>query len=445
MTRPEVRYAATPDGVELAYHRCGSGGPDIVWLPHFLFNLDLFWDFPPLARWLESLGSLGHVVIRDQRGVGMSDRSVEPADIATDAADIITILDQERVDRAAVIGNLRGAALAVFAAASHPDRFSSLVLWHPQARTMRADDYPWGMDHDEAVAELDGIDAWWGTAQAGAELAGGEGPAGEVDAAMHAWMARMMRSAVTPGRARYLIERANHTDVRDILGAVQVPTLVLTREDTRPDEATWIASRIPDAQLVTLPGEDLMPWFGDMDGVIDEIGRFLGVERSPVRPDRFLASVLFTDIVGSTSKAAHLGDARWAELVGEHHRLVRGLLDRWGGREMDTAGDGFFAAFDSPADAVRCGMAIGSAVHRLGLDVRAGVHTGECHEVDGKVAGLTVTIGARIASLADPGGVLASETVLELTAGSGLRFEGAGVHELKGIPDRWQLHRAVDG
>jgi class 3 adenylate cyclase len=256
-------------------------------------------------------------------------------------------------------------------------------------------------------------------------------------------MARMMRSAATPGRARRLLQRFQETDVRNVLPSISVPTLVLSREAGQPEARAWIASQIPGARQVTLPGKDFMPWFGDLQAVIDAIGQFLGVERATDARSRFLATVLFTDVVDSTRRAAELGDAAWRELIDRHHGIVRDRLSRFGGREQDTAGDGFFAVFDAPADAVRCARAIAEAVRVVGLEIRAGVHTGECHMADGKVAGLAVSIGARIAGEAPPSGIVVSSTVKELVVGSGLAFEDAGEHELKGVPDRWRLYRVV--
>jgi class 3 adenylate cyclase len=274
-------------------------------------------------------------------------------------------------------------------------------------------------------------------------MAIGEGPMGSIDLSFQQWMARMMRAAITPARARRLLQRFQETDVREVLAAISVPTLILAREAGSLEYRTWLRSKLPGATLTTLPGQDLMPWFGDLRAVIDEIGRFLGIQHAVIGRDRFLATVLFTDIVDSTRRAAELGDAAWRDLIDAHHSIVRDRLSRTGGREIDTAGDGFFAVFDAPADAIRCGQAIVGAVPALGVDVRIGVHTGEGHLVDGKVGGLVTAIGARVAGLAPPSGILVSSTVKELVAGAGLAFEDAGEHELKGVPDRWRLYRVV--
>jgi class 3 adenylate cyclase/pimeloyl-ACP methyl ester carboxylesterase len=443
MERPDSRWATTSGGVEIAYQRFGRGDRDIVWVPHMLFGVDLLWDAPPIARWLEGLGSLGRVVIRDIRGTGLSDRTVEPGDAATDVADLMAVLDREGIERAAIIGNLRGAAVAALAAAMHPDRVSELVLWYPIVRSARAPDFPWGVDPAELAAEVDRMESFWGTSAGGEKMAIGEGPMGSIDLSFQQWMARMMRAAITPARARRLLQRFQETDVREVLAAISVPTLILAREAGSLEYRTWLRSKLPGATLTTLPGQDLMPWFGDLRAVIDEIGRFLGIQHAVIGRDRFLATVLFTDIVDSTRRAAELGDAAWRDLIDAHHSIVRDRLSRFGGREIDTAGDGFFAVFDAPADAIRCGQAIVGAVPALGVDVRIGVHTGEGHLVDGKVGGLVTAIGARVAGLAPPSGILVSSTVKELVAGAGLAFEDAGEHELKGVPDRWRLYRVV--
>jgi class 3 adenylate cyclase/pimeloyl-ACP methyl ester carboxylesterase len=446
MDRPETRYVTTPDGVEIAYQRFGRdtpGGRDIVWIPHMLFGIDLWWDAAPIARWLEGLGTLGQVVIRDIRGTGLSDRAVEPGDAGTDVADLMTILDREGIERAAIIGNLRGGAVAALAAATHPDRVSELVLWHPIVRSARAPDFPWGASDEELAEEVARMESAWGTAAQAEEMASGEGPMGSIDLSFQQWVARMTRSAITPGRARRLLQRFQETDVRDVLPSISSPTLVLAREAGQPEARAWIASRIPGARQVTLPGKDFMPWFGDLRVVLEAIGRFLGVERDGGATGRFLATVLFTDVVDSTSRAAELGDALWRDLLERHHGIVRDRLARFGGREQDTAGDGFFAAFDAPADAVRCASSIVEAMSVIGLEVRIGIHTGEAQLVDRKVGGLAVTIGARVAGHAPPSGIVVTSTVKELVVGSGLTFEDAGEHELKGVPDRWRLYRVV--
>jgi class 3 adenylate cyclase/pimeloyl-ACP methyl ester carboxylesterase len=439
---PETRYATTPDGVTIAYQRFGQGDLDLVYVPYFVFNLDLLWDFPPIADWLGRLATFSRVLVHDPRGTGLSERGIEPGDLGTRARDVLAVLDAEGIERSALFGSLSNGATGALLAATHPDRVASLIWLNAAARERPAEDYPWGESDEEIAADLDEVERRWGSNDLGSEMAAGEGATGQVDAAFHRWMAKMQRGSVTPQRARALYQAWAETDVRDVLPAVRVPTLVLSRGGD-PDEHRYVASLMPGARYRDLGGSDTMPWFGDTGKLVEAVRDFLGVEQVAARPERFLSTVLFTDIVGSTERAAAAGDARWRELVSGHHRLIRGLLARHGGVEMDTAGDGFYAAFDAPGDAVRCAIEAVGAVRALDLEIRAGLHTGEVQRVDGKHAGLAVAIGARVASKAGPSEVLASQTVKDLTAGSGLVFSDAGEHDLKGVPDRWRLYRVL--
>jgi class 3 adenylate cyclase len=301
-----------------------------------------------------------------------------------------------------------------------------------------------GQSDEEIEERLQAFEKGWGSSGLGADMAGTQGPTGQVDAAFQVWMAKMQRGSVTPSRAARLLRAWTETDVRNLLPSISAPALVLARPTTA-DEGAFVASLIPRAQFSVLPGPDHMPWFGDMHAVLAVVRAFLGVEPAIPTPDRFVTTVLFTDIVDSTRRSALIGDNRWSAISAEHHRLVRGLLARHGGNEMDTAGDGFYATFDSPGNAVRCAREAIDAVRVLGLEIRAGVHTGEVHFADGKCQGFAVTIGARIAGLAAASQVLVSRTVKDLTAGSGLAFESVGEHDLKGVSDRWLLYRLRTG
>lgn len=429
---PETRYATRPDGAHIAYQQFGSGSIDLVWIPHLLFNVDLMWEFEPIARWLTRLGSFARVVIFDPVGTGLSDRHVEPGDVDARSRDLLSLLDELGIERAAIMGSLHGGALGAVFAATYPTRVTSLVWYNAYLPR-------------PAMSPTSGDIPAWGTTERAARMAGTEGPTGQVDAAFQQWMGRMLRSAVSPGRSTMLVREWEETNVASILPHVSVPTLVLVREGFGTEMAKEAAGLIPGAKFVILPGRDAMPWFGDMEGVASTIGAFVGAGRPEPAGGRFLATVLLSDIVGSTERSSHQGDGQWAEVMRDHHRLVRGLLKRHGGREMDTAGDGFFAAFDTPADAARCALAIVEAVRVIDIEVRIGLHTGECQVVDGKVAGTAVAIGARVATLADPSTVLATSTVRNLTAGSGLVFEDAGEHRLKGITDPWRLFRVRAG
>jgi class 3 adenylate cyclase/pimeloyl-ACP methyl ester carboxylesterase len=438
----EARYARADDGVRIAYQRFGEGSVDLVYLPYFLFNIDLFWDFEPLARWLSGLAEFARVIVHDPRGTGLSDREAEPGDLARRVDDVLAVLDDAGVGSAALFGSLSVGAVGAFMGASHPDRISALVWLHASAREAWAPDYPWGRSADEFELEIGEAESRWGSSEDGQAHAASQGPMGQVDADFQRWMAKMLRSSVTPARAESLLRAWYATDVRDILPQLGTPTLVLAREST-VDESRAVASMIPGASFVQLPGLDHMPWFGDTAAVLDATRSFLGVEKRSPDAERFLATVLFTDIVGSTSRAASVGDERWRQIVGEHHRLIRGLLDRHHGTEMDTAGDGFYATFGSPSDGARCALDAASAVAAIGVEIRAGLHTGEVQRVDRKLGGLATAIGARICSLASASQVLVSSTVKDLTAGSGLVFEDAGEHELKGVPGRWHLYRVA--
>jgi class 3 adenylate cyclase len=438
----ETRYAKADDGARIAYQVFGEGSVHLLYMPYFLFNLDLFWDFAPIAAWLEGLGQFARVVIHDPRGTGLSDRDVEPGSLERRVADVVAVLDNAGIDRVAVFGSRSTGAVGALMGATRSERISSLTWWHACASEEWAPDYPWGAPPEQLEADIEASEERWGSRQDGSTHAANQGPMGLVDSDFQRWMGKMYRNSVTPARAAALLRTWRAIDVRGLLPTMALPTLVLARESTRGESAA-VAGMIPGSELVVLPGEDHMPWFGDTASVLGAVRTFLGVEPGRL-PRRFLATVLFTDIVASTQRAAAAGDERWRGLVDEHHRLVRGLLSRHGGQEMDTAGDGFFATFDSPANAVRCALEAVRAVTVIGLEIRAGVHTGEVHLAGGKHGGLAVAIGARICALAQASEVLTSSTVRDLTVGSGLRYEFAGEQELKGVPDRWRLYRVMD-
>jgi len=440
--RPETRYVVTPDGVTLAYQRFGHGDVDLVYVPYFLFNVDLLWDFEPIAAWLSELATFARVIVHDPRGIGLSDRGPEPGDLGTRMRDLLTILDAEGVDRVSLLGSRSYGGLGALLAATRPDRVDRFIWLHAVARERWAEDYPWGSTLDEEEAELEQLPQRWGSASSGEEAAIAQGPMGQVDHRFQEWMARVQRGSVTPSRAVLLVRTWFETDVRDVLPSVTVPTLVLARQPSA-EQARYVASRIPTAHFQLLAGFDDMPWFGDTREVLDAIQDFLGVEPVPEVRDRALATVLFTDIVASTSQAARLGDSRWNALVAEHLRLLRDLFARFGGTEMDTTGDGVFATFDSPGGALECAVRAVAAVQPLGIEIRAGVHTGEVLRTGIKDQGIAVAIGARVCALAGASEVLATRTVKDLSAGAGLSFTPMGDYELKGVPDTWTLYRVT--
>ena len=442
-SHPETRYARSGD-VMVAYQVTGEGNPvDLVHAPGTVSHLELFWDIPGAAAFIEGVSSFARLIRFDKRGTGMSDRPMTPATLEERADDIRAVMDAAGSERAYIFGTSEGGSMACVFAATYPERTSGLLLWGTQATWILADDYPWGVSMEEAVAEIEELtehgvtDAWLFGDGADSDL-----PEAEKDRIRRFW-----RSAITPG-AIVALERMNlDLDIRGILSSIHVPTLVMNRthDDTADiDAARDLASRIDGARFVEFPGSAHIFFRGEDPGeVVAEIQEFVTGSRPTVRGDRSLATVLFTDIVGSTKRAVDLGDHGWRELVERHHRAIRELLARFRGSEMDTAGDGFFATFDGPARGVRCAQAIVDAVRQLGLEVRAGLHTGEVETIDDKAGGMAVIIGARISALAGASEVLVSSTVKDLVAGSGLSFEDAGEHELKGVPDRWHLYRVV--
>ena len=450
---PETHYATSGD-LRIAYQAFGAGC-DLVWVPGWVSQLDLYWEEPALARFLRRLATLTRVIVFDRRGLGLSDRvaagSVPTLEERID--DIRAVLDDLGVGRAALLGQGYGSPIALLFAATYPDRTSSLVLYSPNAKGgLRTDDYPWGSKVEQQAAWRERQERLWGTSEFAAEWLARLAPSAAGDERAIEWTARVQRAAGSPAASRTLSEMNAAVDVRAILPHVHVPTLVLVREAaTTPKggidvdavaEARWIAERIPDASLVIAPGRDYLPWFGDQDALVDEIAAFVTGDRPVPEPDRILLTILFTDLVRSTERVAELGDLRWRELLGEHNEAVRRVLARYGGREVDRAGDGFLATFDGPARAVRCALTIVAELASLQLGVRAGVHTGEVEIVDEGIGGIAVHIGARVAALGAAGDVLVTRTVKDLTAGSRIEFQVRGTHTLRGVPGNWELFAA---
>lgn len=352
--------------------------------------------------------------------------------------DVRAVMDAVGSERAALFGYSEGGPMCALFAATYPERTTALIMHGSFPRRTRRPDYPWGPTDEGYKGVIDQVEREWGEA-VGFEA---RAPSRAQDPALREWWARMLRLGASPTANRRLLQMNMEIDVRHVLPAIRVPTLILhsVGDQAFPVEGSrWMATQIPGAKYVELPGPDHLPWLSDADQILDEIEEFLtGVRHGP-EPDRVLATVMFTDIVGSTERAAGLGDRRWRDLLGQFHGTVRRELGRLRGREIDTAGDGLLAAFDGPARAVRCACAVGEGVRPLGLEIRAGLHTGECEVMGDKLGGIAVHIGARIAALANPGEVLVSSTVKDLVAGSGLRFEDRGVHVLKGVPGEWRL------
>jgi class 3 adenylate cyclase len=435
---PETRYAKSGD-VSIAYQIVGDGPLDLVLVPGFVSHLDVDWDDPRHAHFLRRLASFSRLIRFDKRGTGLSDRPGGLPDLETRMDDVRAVMDAAGSERAALFGYSEGGPMSVLFAATYPEMSTALVLYGTYAKRSRPDDdYPWAATWEERQRYAKETEENWGSDADLHRLCPG------ADAAMAEWWGARARAAASPGAARDLILMNSLIDVRHVLPAVQVPTLVLHRSgdlDSHPEEGRYVAEHIPGARFVELPGADHVPWI-DADQVVDEVEEFLTGARPAPEPDRVLATVLFTDIVGSTQRAVELGDRRWRELLEAHNEAVRVQLDRFRGQEVDTAGDGFLATFDGPARAIRAAHAIQESVRRLGIELRAGLHTGECELANGKVRGIAVHTGARVASLARPGEVLVSSTVRDLVAGSGITFEERGEHELKDVPGTWRLYAA---
>ena len=448
MEPPETRYVKTPDGAHIAYQVFGNGPFDLVYVPGFASNVEYMWRVEPFARGLRRLGSFARVVVFDRRGTGLSDR-IDETNLPTLEArmdDIRAVMDAAAVERAALFGSEDGAHLCAVFAAAHPSRVVACVFHGTGARGQSAPDYPWAWSSEQWDEYLDAVDRQWGTQAMADGLAATCYPSHAADAGFRRELASFLRFSASPGAAGVFESLLRDVDIRDVLPTIQVPVLVAHRVDDTVESiecARHLAANIPGARLLELPGADHYPFSGSQNELFDPVERFLVTAHgAEVDFDRVLATVLFTDVVSSTEAAAGMGDRAWRDLIATHHQRVRSLLARFRGREVDVAGDGFFAVFDGPARAVRCGLAICDDASALGFDVRVGVHTGEV-ELDGlAVRGLAVHIGARIAAEAAPGDVLVTSTVKDLVAGSGLVFAGRGRRSLKGVPGAWDTYSA---
>ncbi len=438
----DTRYARTPDGVYIAYQVAGEGPIDLAWGFDFTGNVDLAWEWPLTGPLLRALASSCRLILHDRRGTGLSSRNVAAPNLETRVSDLRLVLD-EAGSECPVLGGINEAgAPNVMLAATEPQRVRSIVWLDPFPRVVWAPDFPWGVRDNYVEREERSLDLW-GTNQYGEAWAEAEAAAGLVLSPEQRLMAGVMsRHTATPDMARELDHIWYETDVRAILPSVQAPTLLVPRKryPRKVDVATYVASLIPHATVTPVSGD-----FGpdDIDEVVAVLHQFLGLEPRPPELETVLATVLFTDIVGSTPKQAALGDHAWKKLVENHHGMVRDALTRWHGVENDTAGDGFYATFDGPARAIRCALEITERVRDLGIQIRAGIHTGECELIEGKAAGLTVSIGARVAAHAAASEVLVSQTVKDLVAGSGFSFQDRGKRKLAGVPDRWRLYRVA--
>jgi class 3 adenylate cyclase len=441
-----VRYARNGD-VAITYQVFGEGPINLVCVPGVVSNLYWNWELPEFRRLLTGLGSFARVAILDRRGVGLSDR-LSPKDLPSLEVvmdDILVVMDEAGIERAAVFGWQSSAALAALLAATYPDRVSELVTFNLNPCPLLKPGWPYGGSRSDWESYLTELRHGWGTREWVQQHVAEFAP-GSSSLTFENWALAMFQLSANPATAEAVERLEMETDIRAVLPAIHVPTLVLQRPESaemHPEVGAYVAAQISGATLVALPGRDQPPYIGDVDAIVDEVEAFLTGQRHRPSLDRILSTVLFTDIVGSTQRLAELGDARWADLLAQHDDLARREIERHRGRYIDSTGDGLLATFDGPARAVRCAQALGAALGELGLDIRAGCHTGEIELAGDRIRGLAVHVGARVGALAGAGEVLVSSTVKDLTAGSGLQFEDTGEHDLKGVPDRWHLYRVL--
>jgi class 3 adenylate cyclase len=443
MNAPETRYARS-GAITIAYQVLGEGPIDLVYVPGFLSHLEWNWEHPPYARFLRRLASFSRLILFDKRGTGMSDPVVGVPTLEERMDDLRAVMDAAGSDRAVLLGVFEGGPIALAYAAAHPDRVSSLALYASLSKFTQDAEYPWGWSPAAIRLYLSASEESWGSGEGAEELA----PSLAADQTYRAWFARLVRQSASPGMAAALLKMNAAIDVRPLLAHIRVPALVLWRAGDRLVEAghsIYLAEHLHGARAVELPGDDHWPWAGAADAVLSEIQEHVTGTRGVHEPERVLTTVLFTDIVSSTEHARALGDRSWRELLEDHRTVVRKELARFRGREIVTAGDGFFVTFDSPTRAIRCAAATVQAVRALGLELRAGIHTGECQVSGDDLSGIHVHVGARVAGEAGPGEILVSRTVRDLVEGSDIRFEDRGSAVLKGIDGERQLFLAVVG
>jgi pimeloyl-ACP methyl ester carboxylesterase len=446
--RPETHFARSGD-VSIAYQVLGEGPVDLVFVPGYVSHVELRWTVPSFASYVEQLASGARLILFDKRGTGMSDRIAGAPTLEERMDDLRAVMDTIGCARAALFGVSEGAPMSILFAATYPERTAALVLRGGFARMMWAPDYPWGRTEEQYRVDLDDQLRIYGPRALAEERvrALGDWHADDIPA-----ITDYLRWSSSPGALGALVRMNREIDVRGVLPAVSVPTMVIHGEadaNVPVEAARFMAAQIPGARFVEIPRAGHMHFGRDTHEVHQEIRRFVAAawdaDQASASRERVLATLLFTDIARATELAAELGDRAWRELLERHHAVIRAQLTRYRGAVVDTAGDGFFASFDGPARAISCACAVVEAVEELGLTVRAGVHTGECEVVEGKVAGIAVHTGARVMSVAEPGQVVVSSTVKDLVAGSGIEFENVGTHELKGVPGEWKLYSVSRG
>jgi pimeloyl-ACP methyl ester carboxylesterase len=440
MMSPVTRYAKSGE-VHIAYQVVGDAPVDLVFTPGFVSHVEHIWNDPGGSRLLTRLASFSRVIQLDKRGTGLSDRTSEIFTLEQRMDDIRAVMDAVGSERAAVFGPSEGGSMSILFAATYPERTSALIIYGGYARRSWASDYTFGLTESQWDSFLARLEREWG-GPVGIEILA---PSVANDARFRDWWTTYLKLGGSPGAALAVMRMNREIDIRHVLPSVRVPTLILHRvgdKNIKVEHGRYLAEKIPGAKLIELPGTDHIPWVGDADAIVDEIEEFLTGVRHVPEPDRVLATVLFMDIVGSTERAIQFGDRRWRELLESFYNAVRRELARFRGREIDTAGDGVLATFDGPARGVRCACATLEAVRSLGLEARAGLHTGEIELIGDKIGGIAVHIGARVAAHAAPGQVWTTSTVKDLVAGSGLCFSDCGLHALKGVPGEWHLFAA---
>ena len=439
---PETRYATSSGGINIAYQVVGDGPIDLVVVPGWVSNIEVFWEEPNFARFLRELASFSRLILFDKRGTGLSDRVVEVSTLEDRMDDVRAVMAAVGSKRAALLGYSEGGPMCALFAATYPERTAGLIMIGSYASRLRTDDYPYGPTADQHEAWISTFPRDWG-GPVGLE---NRVPTLANDPRFRQWWSHFLRVSCSPSAVVALTRANAQIDVRHLLPSIRAPTLVLHCSGDRAmelDHSRYLAQHIPGAKFVIIESDDHVPFGSGASEIIENVREFLTGERHGRDSDSVLGTIMFTDIVGSTEKASAAGDRRWTDLLEAHNAAVRRELAAYRGREINTTGDGFVAMFDGPARAVRCAFAVRDAVRPVGIEVRAGIHTGECEMRGNSITGISLHIAARVAALASPGNIVVSRTVKDLVAGSGIGFDDFGVYDLKGVPDRWQLYRVL--
>ncbi len=442
MMIPETKYAKNGD-ISIAYQVLGGGSLDLIYVMGWVSNIEYFWQDPSMNSFLRRLSSFSRLILFDKRGTGLSDRISSLPTLEQRMDDVRAVMDAVGSEKAALFGVSEGGPMSILFAATYPERTKALIMYGSYAKRVWSSDYPWAPNAEKREVFYDAIKNQWGGPVDLNTLA----PSAINDERFRQWWASYLRHSASPADALALAKINTQIDVRHVLPAIHVPTLIIHRTgdlDISVGGSRYMAEQIPHARFVELPGNDHLAWVGDTERLLNEIEIFLTGELHAYEPDRILVTCLFTDIVGSTESAQSLGDERWKNLLQSHNHVIRNQLKHYKGREIKTTGDGFLATFDGPARAVRCACAIRDELHQIGIEIRAGLHTGECEIIDDDIGGIAVHTAARIMSKALPGEVLCSSTVKDLVAGSGIQFEKKGLFSLKGIPGEWEINSIVN-